>query len=228
VVQSDWTMSTQGESQGQFQALIKLLVRKKIRFVVTSVSDAACPDVAQANIEEVLEKEPNGKEFQENRYWKVAGYFPNAENHTSGMVNNIRKELAPKKVTKLPVMNGIDDLSDAKAVIVVTGTSSIRLWYERMNNKTTLGLMCTAVMSGENIPYWLSRQSVGIVIGAKGAYDFETELHDAYPDAQYQGLNYSTGRQYMSPLAFALFFLVLAVVVGNIAMSQARKAGERQ
>lgn len=224
VIQSDWTMSTQGETQGQFRALVRLLVRKKIRFIVTSVADPACPDVALSNIRSVLEEEPTGPEFQENVWWKVAGYFPNADNHISGMVNNIKQELRPKGVVDLPVMNGINDLSDAKAVVVVTGTGSILLWYERMNNKTTLGLMCTAVMSGENIPYYLSRQSVGIVIGAKGAYDFETLLAEHYPDEKLT--NYATGRQFMSPLAFALFLLILAVIVGNVATQMIKRSGE--
>ncbi|MFN8138307.1 MAG: hypothetical protein U0R49_00755 [Fimbriimonadales bacterium] len=226
VIQSDWTMSTQGESQGQFQSLIKLLARKKIRFVVTSVSDPACPDIAKANIKMVLEKEPGGKDFKENEFWAVAGYFPNAENHNTNMVNNIRQELRAKGVTTLPVMNGIDDLSDTKAVVVVTGTSSALLWYERMNNKTQLGMMLTAVMAGENIPYYLSRQSFGLVIGAKGAYDMETKLAEAFPDPKFP--NYDNGKRFMSPLAFALFLLIFAVIVGNVAGKLARKQSEQQ
>lgn len=229
VIQSDWTNSTRGESRGQFEALMRLLMRKRVRFVITCVADPQIPNILRPVINQVaraVSREPgmDGYEYRENRDWAMAGYFPNAEAHNLGMVNDIRAELEPKGVTATPVMEGINDLSDAKAVVLVTASSSINLWYERIRNKAPLGLMCTAVMSAENVPYFVSGQLFGLVIGAKGAFDMESLLDEEFPETA-ERKNFSAGRRYMSPLALALGLLILSVVVGNVAMFVLRKKG---
>jgi hypothetical protein len=224
LIETDWTTSTRGESLGQFKAMIRHLMRKKVKFVCTSI-DPFAPGIARIFIDEVKKEEPameNGEKYKEGRDYAIAGYFPNAENHVQGMVNNIRKELTPKGVVDTPVMQGIQDISDMKAVILVTASSSITVWYERIRNKAPVGLMCTAVMAGENIPYFASGQLFGMVIGAKGSFDYESLLAKHYPDA---AVNYQSGKRYMSPLFFALLLLIVSVVVGNIAMVLLRKRG---
>jgi hypothetical protein len=122
-------------------------------------------------------------------------------------------------------MSGINDLKDAKAVLVVTASSSINVWYQRMRGKTNLALFCTAVMSAENIPFYTSGQSKGIVIGAKGAFDLETLLNEDY--GKEVGLvNFQAGRRYMGPLAFALMLLISVVILGNVSMVMVRRGGE--
>ena len=224
LIESDWTTSTAGESRGQFKALIRHLMRKKIKFVTTAI-DPLAPGIGQIFIEEVKREEPtDGPRYRQGVDYEIAGYFPNAENHVQAMVTNMRKELSSKGLGNSPVLAGINDLSDMKAVVLVTASSSINVWYERLRNKAPLGLMCTAVMAGENIPYHASGQLFGMTIGAKGAFDYETLLAETYPDKKY--LNYDTGRRYMSPLFFALLLLIVSVVIGNIAMLMLRKKGD--
>lgn len=223
VIESDWTTSTRGESNGQFKALMRHLMRKRVKFIVTSI-DPLAPKIAKIAIEEVIKEEPiDSYKYKQGIDYAIAGYFPNAENHVVGMVNNITRELAPKGIPSMPVFANIKDLSDCKAVILATASSSINVWYERIRNKAPIGLMCTAVMAGENIPYFASNQLFGMIIGAKGAFDYETLLQQKYPDKKYT--NYQTGQRYMSPLFFALTVLILSVIVGNIAMVVLRKRG---
>jgi hypothetical protein len=228
VVQTDWTYSTRGESYAQFKALIRLLMRKKIRFVVTTAgSDPQAPVIAKQIISQ-LAKEPGGNNYEEGKDYAIAGFFPSAEAHIRAMVNNIRGELGTRGLGDSPVLEGVRDLSDAKAVINITGSATITLWIERIRNKAPLGLMCTAVMSAENIPYYIAGQLKGIVIGAKGAFDFETLLAKEFPNSQPEFKdykNYDAGRRYMGPLAFALLLLIVSVIVGNIAMIQVRRSG---
>ena len=223
LIESDWTTSTRGESMGQFKALIRHLMRKEVKFVTTAI-DPLAPGIGEIFIDQVKREEPaDGPRYERGRDYEIAGYFPNAENHVQAMVTNMRKELASKGLGNSPVLEGISDLSDMKAVILVTASSSINVWYERMRNKAPLGLMCTAVMAGENIPYHASGQLFGMTIGAKGAFDYETLLDEKYSDGKY--LNYDTGRRYMSPLFFALLLLIVSVIIGNVAMFMLRKKG---
>ena len=223
IVQTDWTTSTQGESKGEFKALMRQLMRHKVNFVITSI-DPLAPGIAKLAIEEVVKEEPpSTKKYKKGEDWVMAGYFPNAENHAQGMVSNIRKELTPKGLADWLTTHGVRDLADAKGVIVVTASSSITVWIERMRNKTKLALMCTAVMAGENFPYYASGQLEGMVIGAKGAFDYETMLDNEYKDKSF--INYQTGKRYMSALFFALLLLIVSVIVGNIAMVALRNRG---
>ncbi len=222
LVQSDWTNSTRGESRSQFQALMRHLMRKKVKIIVTSI-DGQAIEVARVNIEEVA-KEHGNNDYEQGRDYVIAGFFPDAPNYVFGVVNDIRKEFAPRGVVNTPVMANISDLSDCRAVILVTASASINIWYQRMRNKTKLGLFCTAVMSAENIPYYASGQLFGLAIGAKGAFDYETLLQDKYKEDQ-KMINLAAGQRYMGPLAFALMLLIVAVIFGNIAMVMVRKAG---
>lgn len=224
LIESDWTTSTAGESRGQFKALIRHLMRKEVKFVTTAI-DPLAPGIGEIFIEEVKREEPpDGPRYQKGKDYEIAGYFPNAENHVQAMVTNIRKELSSKGLANSPVLEGIADLSDMKAVMLVTASSSINVWYERLRNKAPLGLMCTAVMAGENIPYHASGQLFGMTIGAKGAFDYETLLNETYPDKKYKNLD--TGSRYMSPLFFALLLLIVSVIIGNVAMVMLRKKGD--
>lgn len=229
-IENDWTNSTRGESRGQFEALMRLLMRKKVRFCISTLGDPQIPDIIRPIIQKIAQ-EPGNNNYQEGKDYVIAGYFPNLEAHVSGLVNNIRdtvreKRIGGRSIVDTPVFEGIDDLKDAKCVVVITGSATINLWYERIRAKTKLGLMCTAVMSGENIPYYVSGQLVGIAIGAKGAFDFESLLEKEWPAAENPGYrNFTSGRRYMSPLFFALMLLILAVVMGNVAMYQLKRMG---
>jgi hypothetical protein len=224
LIESDWTTSTRGESMGQFKALVRHLMRKEVKFVTTAI-DPLAPGIGEIFIDQVKLEEPlDGPRYKKGEHYEIAGYFPNAENHVQSMVTNVRKELSSKGLGNSPVLEGINDLSEFDAVILVTASSSINVWYERLRNKAPLGLMCTAVMAGENIPYYASGQLFGMTIGAKGAFDYETLLAETYTDPKYQ--NYDTGRRYMSPLFFALLLLIVSVVIGNVAMIMLRKKGE--
>lgn len=224
VVESDWTNSTRGESRGHFESLMRLLMRKKVRFVLTSI-DPQAPQVAR-DVLEMLVKEPGNNNYKEGQDYAIAGYYPNAEGHVNGMATRLVDELATKIGRDSAVLTGINDLRDAKAVVLVTASSSINRWYERIRGKTRIGLFCTAVMAAENYPYYVSGQLFGLVVGAKGAYDMETLLAKEFTDPQFK--NYGSGLRYMSPLAFALGLLILAVIAGNVAMFRVKKMGARQ
>src|SRR4051812_39437580 len=47
LVQSDWTNSTRGESRGEFDAILKLLMRKEVKFALMSAADPQAPQVAR-------------------------------------------------------------------------------------------------------------------------------------------------------------------------------------
>ncbi|MFX8660959.1 hypothetical protein ABTM16_20190, partial [Acinetobacter baumannii] len=54
---SDWTNSTRGESMGEMEALVRILMRKKVKFVIYSIGDAQAPQVSRDLIKRLAEEE---------------------------------------------------------------------------------------------------------------------------------------------------------------------------
>src|SRR5690349_17706774 len=51
ILQSDWTNSSRGESAGAMEALLRIVARKKIKFVLMAVGDPSAPQVARGVLE---------------------------------------------------------------------------------------------------------------------------------------------------------------------------------
>src|ERR1700682_603682 len=69
LLSSDWTNSTRAESRAEFDAVVRILMRKHIQFVSFSVADPAAPQVAKdemavLNEEQRAHKEPTYDEWK--------------------------------------------------------------------------------------------------------------------------------------------------------------------
>ena len=73
LISSDWTNSTRGESGGHFEALMRILMRKNIKFAVYTTADPQAPQVAQDAIARInLEREKAGQPRHER--WRFRGH----------------------------------------------------------------------------------------------------------------------------------------------------------
>lgn len=230
LVASDWTNSTRGESSGAMEAMLRIMMRKGIKIAVYSTGGADCPQVARNLIKEVSRSEvaKGGKPYVPFEDYVVLGYFPNSEGTTNAINNNIRAAFAGKKdfipgsaprdVMQSPIFSGVNSVSDFKYLIVVTASKTSEITIERIKN-TPLMFMVTGVMVPETRNYYASKQIVGLVGGVKGVYDMETMMEKDFPGKQ----NAGRGTAYYLSLHFAIALLILAVLVGNVAMFASRR-----
>lgn len=253
LIGSDWTKSTRGESMGEMEAVLKLLMRKKIKFAVYSTGDAQAPQVARDTIRRVsdLVKVDGYEEYQPFRDYVVLGYFPNSEGTTNAINNNVlvafkgKTDAAPgqgpQDVMTSPVFQGVKSLSDFSALILLTASNTEKTTIQRIK-KTPLLFMVTGVMVPEDQVYYASGQLKGLVGGIKGVFDIETLMDkgispantttkdaimsDKYPNGVpgYPGKgNQGKGTAYFLTLHFALSLLIIAVVIGNVGMFLSRR-----
>ncbi|MDR3689424.1 MAG: hypothetical protein P4L46_08600 [Fimbriimonas sp.] len=253
LIASDWTNSTRGESMGQMEALLRILMRKKIKFVVYTVADPQAPEVARFTIRKVAAEEAKAggygyKPFQD---YLVLGYYPNAEGTTTAINNKFLsicegkkdypEDSPPMDVLRSPVLQGVKSVADFKDLVLVTASSTNTVVIERVT-KVPLIFMVTGVMVPENTTYYASGQLKGLCGGVKGVYDLETLMEyglnvdgphkitsDKYSEVipGFPGKqNEGKGTAYYPSLHFALFLLIIAVVAGNVGMILAkRRAG---
>jgi len=232
LIASDWTNSTRGESMGGFEVLLKILMRKNIKFAVYSTGAAEAPQVARDVIRDVSQREAQtgGRAYVPFEDYVVLGYFPNSEGTTNAINNNIRAAFAGKKdfppnspardVLASPVFRGVNSVADFNYLIVATASKTNEITVERVK-KTPLMFVVTGVMVPENITYFSSGQIKGLVGGVKGVYDIEN-LMDQEPTFKGKD-NLGKGTAYYLSLHFAIILLIIAVIVGNVAMFLSRR-----
>src|SRR5262249_53728848 len=130
LISSDWTNSTRGESAGEFKALLRILMRRNIKFCVFSMADPNAPQVAKDTIQDINEERRAAGERPYDRWtdWVNAGFFPNAEAISNAMNNNFQTAFQDKKsentngdptpVFQSPVLANVHGLSDFSCFII--------------------------------------------------------------------------------------------------------------
>lgn len=238
---SDWTLSTRGESGGQFEALLRILMRKHIKAAIYTTADPQAPQVARDTIAE-LNKDNVAKGDKPYERWNdyiVLGYFPNAEGTAVSIGTNPRAAFGgrrdippggvPTDVFESPVLKDVKSLTDFKLVVILTASNTSTVTIERLSGKVPLAMLVTGVMGPETQVYYSSGQLLGLSKGLKGVYDLETmmesgiRIHDKdYPPFTGK-TNLGRGSIYYPTLHFALALLILAVVIGNVGMAMGKR-----
>ncbi len=237
---SDWTKSTRGESNGSFDALVKILMRRNIKLAIYSSGDPQAPQVARDAIA-VLNNEQRAKGLKTyDRWndWVTVGFFPNAEACANAIANNVRTafsgrtestpEGTKRDVFQSPVLQKINKVSDFSLMVVITASKTSNITIERIYGKgVNLAMMVTGVMGPESLPYYSSGQIQGLGVGLKGVYDMEQLMETGITkemNSSKWGVvpgfpgesNIGNGSRYYPTLHACLLLLIVAVVVGNI------------
>ena len=233
LIQTDWTKSTRGESMGQFEALLRILMRKEVKFVFYSVADPQAPQVARDAIRRVTKEvaDAGGKKYEKWDDWLDLGYFPNAEGFNQSIAIDFRTALAGRTdnpghgqpqtdIFKSPVLQNITRIQDFPLMVIVTASSSLNILIERVSDKVDLVAMVTGVMVPETQVYYASGQLKGMSGGLKGVYDLENLMKDGFPGQKTAG----KGTAYYPTLHVVLTLLMLAVIAGNVGMWMARRS----
>jgi len=247
LIASDWTNSTRGESMGEMEAILRILMRKKIKFAIYSIADGQAPKVARDTIARISAEEGGGTPlYKPYEDYVITGYYPNGEGETTAVNTNVRAAFqgkqdvsatGPKDVLQSPVFAGVNSLADFKLFINITASSTDKTNLERIK-KTPMMYAVTGVMVPEDTVYYASGQLVGLCGGIKGVYDLETlmevginnpgptmiESSKYGPIPGFPGKhNTGKGTAYYPALHVCLAVLILAVITGNVGMFLARR-----
>ncbi len=253
ILQSDFTKSTRGESMGQLEAILRILMERKIKFVLLSVADPQAPQVARDVIKRVNaeRKKESKSEYQKWTDYVDIGYFPSGEALAKAMANNVKTAWGGKMdgpaggqrqpIFNSPILQNINSVSDFSLLLNITGSKTIDIINERLGDKVTVAAAVTGVMGPESLNYFKSGQIKGLGIGLAGAVDLEMmmvmgtdpEGKDGRMEAPGQrtdplpGAKPARGMSYYLSLHAAMVVMILAVVIGNLGMMMARKGGKK-
>lgn len=234
IIQSDWTESTRGENGGLMDAMLRIIMRRKIKFAILGI-DPQSPQVARNLVNRVNKELPEADRYKKWEDWVELGFFPNAEGLGKAISADIRKALGSRRdagvgmplrpVFESPVLSKINKIEDADMYLVVTASKSIVIAIERFSRQTKMAGMVTGVMGPETLNYYLSGQLVGLAVGLKGAYDLETLMSQ---NKAWEGQrNLDKGPIYILSLHVAIGLLILMVVLGNVGVFLTRGQAKR-
>lgn len=221
LLSSDWSKGTRGENQGQFVAVVRHLMSRKIRFALSSF-DAPSNEVAMILLTDLSHEYG----YKYGKDWINFGYQASANNYVKGinvdLIATVRTDsVEHKPLQTFAVMQGVKSLDDFHIVVEFSASAYHLTWIQFLGQDVKLGFCPTSVMAPESLAYCASGQLVGILWGAKGAYDYEGLNVKAHTG------KFDIGRRYMGPLSAAFALVILSIAVGNIGMFMSRRrAGE--
>lgn len=223
VLSVNYSPSTLAENGTQNEALVAHLMARKLRFAIVSI-DPQGRELAQTIAERLAKK--SGYVYGTNYCnW---GFIPPASFQTwlkalvrdvPGTVKNDYKGAA---IASLPVMEGIRTVDDIGLIVDITPSSTLAGWVQfvqRTGTKPVPTLYCpTAVMAPEGVPYLDSGQLQGMLIGLKGANEYETLLKDTSVITE-AGL----ATRFSWSLSLSYILILSLIVLGNVGMFAARR-----
>ena len=183
---SDWTGSTQGESKAQLISILRILMRKEVKFALWSSADPQSPRAAQDVITEVNEmmKKEGTRPYKQWDDWVQAGFYVNSDVAINNVGQDVKKLFTSKRGTdsegklrsimESPVLNKIEKVQDFNLVIDVTASKTSDFHVQFISSKKVPMIFAvTGVMVPEQEVFYNSGQIAGFIGGLKGVYDLE-------------------------------------------------------
>ena len=216
LVDSAWDQGSQGENEGQVEVVFDHLFRKKIPFVVVSNDNPLAPRFAEEVIARLVRKKYPDRKYGTD--WVTLGLFKGDWQGMQQISKDIRRQY-PRDYygnslddsDKLPLMQSVRNIDDIYLVFSCTYTPSEN-WIPFVHGVygTHVGFGCTSIQSTTYYRYILSGQLSGMLVGVRGAAEYDSILHPDMADRD------SQGTRLIVPLAFGQLVIILAVVIGNI------------
>ncbi|MDI9641637.1 hypothetical protein QPK87_17620 [Kamptonema cortianum] len=202
-------------------------------------------------------KDANLPVYRKGADYLELGYFPNAEATNQNMATNLRSAWAGRKtkiegqtgefsIWETDVLRDVKKIEDAGGMVVVTASASIDIAIQRLSKKVPISAMVTGVVGPTVLPFYQAGQVKGIAVGLKGVYDMEYlaeyginhSVDGAEPEVTSKAISetipplgshktWARGQKYYGTLHIALVLLILAVILGNVAMFMSKKQEAR-
>jgi len=214
----DWSASTRGENGAQAEALMRHLMKRRLRFAMIAFANPQGSTLGQ----ELAERLQGEYGVTQGKDWCDFGYKTDQQNFLQAFVRNIPASVGTDErglpLETLPVMKGIYSGKDISLFLEITGTNTYNVYIQFLQGPANvpMGVALTAVMSAEAYNYLDSKQIIGLVNGLKGAIEYE-QLLPAFGKASHASNS--------SSLAHLL--IITFIILGNIAMLLERRQRSR-
>jgi hypothetical protein len=211
---ADWSAGTHGENGAQTEALLRHVMRHKLRFAILAFDPQGATLTQTMAVK--LQKEYG---YTEGVNWTNWGYKVQEllffKALANDVANTVKADIHGTPIQTLPVMKGVSSASDIKLLVDVNPTDSFKLYIQFLQGPFHIPMVFapTAVMAPEAFNYLDSGQISGMINGLAGAIEYE-QLIGVVGQAT----------KASNCLSFAHLLIIFLMVMGNVAMLLERQA----
>lgn len=222
IIDSELAASIRAECEGQFVAVVRHLFRKGLRFAVMTWTTQPEGIKYAVDLTAELAREC-GKEYGRdyviwNPLTPAGGAMLQA--FARDIPGVVKTDLHGTPLSAMPVMRGVSTIKDVALVYKVSYVwdRAETPWIGFIQSVYGTPYACgtVSIMSSSAYPFLDSGQLCGMLAGAAGAAAYERLMHAP-----------GIGLKTVTVQSFAVLFVLVAIVLGNIAMLLARRGEPR-
>jgi len=221
LIDSSWDMGSQAENYAQLECVVRHLCDRGVKFVVTSIGvTPLAPSFAEQVITPIAERAG----YVYGRDWVNMGYVQ-AGGGAGVIINGMCKDFHAvrptdaygRRVEELPLLGRVRSIDDIHAVYCITYSPTPE-WISFVQGQygTPVAFGCMTIMGPSYFPYLDSGQLCGMLVGNRGAAEYEELV--GHP---------AKGTQLIMAASFGNCMIILAAVLGNLG-AWARRRRERR
>lgn len=213
LVDSSWDSGSMAENESQLRVVIRHLCKRKLRIIVTSVGVTPLgPEFAKNTITPIAEE--YGYEY--GRDWVNCGYVQGVEGSIGAIIDGVCKnfydafptDVRGNKLADMPIMQGFTGIHDVGLVYIVTyGPAPEWISFVKEQFGTPVAFGAMSIMAPQYINNYRAGQLVGMLLGNRGAAEYEQLIDDP------KGL----GQRLAVAGSFGALAVILAAILGNVA-----------
>jgi hypothetical protein len=215
---ANYGAGTMADNQTQLEATMQHLMKRKLKFAIFAFSTPQGREQGQLAADKYTAK--YGYVYGENYVnWgfrapdSIVPLLKAAVRDVPGAFGN---DIRGKPLAEVPVMQGIKTVNDIGLIIEVASANTLPAWieyFQRTGDEPIPTLYCpTPVMAPEAFPFLKSGQLSGMMIGLKGAIEYEGLIQER-----------GFGTRASASLSYSHLLIIFLVVLGNAGMFAARR-----
>ncbi|HTQ09804.1 MAG TPA: hypothetical protein VMI31_07010 [Fimbriimonadaceae bacterium] len=223
---SNWVAGSQGENWPQYEALVAHLMLARKPFIVFAVdADPMAPQMA----ENINERQAKRYGCVYGRDWVNLGLTRGAPLTFAAIGRNVKnvfqtdfRQTPTQDYKKLPLMKRVHDVRDFGTFWVVDYQPDLN-WVVFLDptSRVPIVFACAGVGSSGYYPYLASGQLKGMMVGNRGAAEYESLLEQKY-GARFDETD-MRGQKLLVPMAFGYLTIILFILAGNVGMVARRR-----
>jgi hypothetical protein len=223
---SNWVPGSQSENWAQYEAIVAQCMITDTPFIVFAMdADPMAPQFAEAiNLRQARRY---GRVY--GRDWVNLGLTRGAPLTMGAIGRSVKavfqsdfQHTPTQDFEKLPLMKDIRDVRDFSCLWVVDYQPDSN-WVVFLDPTTKLPVLfaCAGIVSTGYYPYISSGQLKGMMVGTRGAAEYEELLRQTFGKAfDDSGMR---GQKLLVPLAFGHLVIIFFVIAGNVGMVAKRR-----
>jgi len=213
---SSWDAGSQAENRPQATAIFEHLMRKNIPFLVFSTTDKG-PQFSEPILRKLAER--NHKVYGKD--WVNLGFLPTDATTVQAIARDFHrmfpKDFYGTPTSEIPLMQKVKDMHDIALLVDIEYQPS-EDWIKFVNGPygTPTAFAVASIVSTTLYPYFATKQLIGLVVGPRGAAEYETLLGSP-----------GEGYRRVLPLGFAPLIILFFTLIGNLAFYAHRRGQKR-